>query len=77
LVRIGALRERVARTSFAHGIDLLGHAEFAYPARVRRAILAAMNADQARVAELAASTFFLASYTRGRAKHAKSGSREG
>lgn len=34
-------------------IRLLGHAEYPYPARMRRFILAAMNAERARVADLA------------------------
>jgi len=34
-------------------ISLLGHAEFSYQPKVRAAILAAMNADRARVADLA------------------------
>jgi len=34
-------------------IELIGHTEFAYPAKVRAAILAAMNAESARVADLA------------------------
>jgi anhydro-N-acetylmuramic acid kinase len=36
-----------------HAINLLGHAEYSYPAKVRGAILAAMNAESARVADLA------------------------
>jgi anhydro-N-acetylmuramic acid kinase len=38
---------------------LLGHAEFPFPARVRRAILDAMNAERARVADLARLNFLL------------------
>ena len=38
----------------------LSHAEFAYPAKVRRAVLAAMNAPAARVADLARLNFLLA-----------------
>src|ERR1700733_4291930 len=41
------------------GIELLGHAEYPYPGKVRAAILAAMNADQARVADLARLNFLL------------------
>src|ERR1700722_8793445 len=33
--------------------ELIGHAEYSYPAKVRTAILASMNADRARVADLA------------------------
>jgi anhydro-N-acetylmuramic acid kinase len=40
-------------------MELLGHAEYAYPKRVRAAILAAMNASQARVADLARLNFLL------------------
>ncbi len=38
---------------------LLGHAEYSYPHKVRAAILAAMNAEQARVADLARLNFLL------------------
>jgi anhydro-N-acetylmuramic acid kinase len=47
---------RVAR---GHTIRLLGHAHFPYAAKVRAGILAAMNADQARVADLARLNFLL------------------
>jgi anhydro-N-acetylmuramic acid kinase len=49
-------RGRVARfhTSRAHAkFELLGHAEYSYPKKVRAAVLAAMNAPQACVADLA------------------------
>lgn len=36
-----------------HTIKLLGHAEYSYPAKVRAAVLAAMNAESAQVADLA------------------------
>jgi anhydro-N-acetylmuramic acid kinase len=42
-----------------HTISLLGHAEYSYPAKVRSAVLAAMNADRARVADLARLNFLL------------------
>jgi anhydro-N-acetylmuramic acid kinase len=42
-----------------HTFGLLGHAEFSYPAKVRAAILAAMNAERARVADLARLNFAL------------------
>ncbi len=51
LVRIGAR----SRTSF----KLLGHAEYSYPKRVRTAVLAAMNASRASVADLARLNFLL------------------
>ncbi|MGP0020965.1 MAG: anhydro-N-acetylmuramic acid kinase [Candidatus Sulfotelmatobacter sp.] len=55
------LRGRVARghTSLGHTIELLGHAEYSYPAKVRAAVLSAMNAEQARVADLARLNFLL------------------
>lgn len=40
-------------------LKLLGHLEFPFPPAVRRAILAAMNAQQARVADLARLNFLL------------------
>jgi anhydro-N-acetylmuramic acid kinase len=42
-----------------HTIKLLGHAEYTYPAKVRAAVLAAMNAESARVADLARLNFLL------------------
>jgi anhydro-N-acetylmuramic acid kinase len=39
--------------------ELLGHKEYAYPKKVRAAVLAAMNAAQARVADLARLNFIL------------------
>ena len=64
LVRIGEARDsnsrgdstpssRNRREDARHTIKLLGHAEYPYPAKVRAAVLAAMNATQARVADLA------------------------
>jgi anhydro-N-acetylmuramic acid kinase len=55
-------RGRVARvhTSRAHAkFELLGHAEYSYPKKVRAAVLAAMNAPQACVADLARLNFLL------------------
>jgi anhydro-N-acetylmuramic acid kinase len=40
-------------------IELLGHAEYAYPRKVQVAILAAMNASQASVADLSRLNFLL------------------
>lgn len=40
-------------------LKLLGHLEFPFPPPVRRAILAAMNAERARVADLARLNFLL------------------
>jgi anhydro-N-acetylmuramic acid kinase len=42
-----------------HIFTLLGHAEYPYPAKVRSAVLSAMNAKQARVADLARLSFLL------------------
>jgi len=42
-----------------HIFTLLGHAEYSYPARVRSAVLSAMNAKQASVADLARLSFLL------------------
>jgi anhydro-N-acetylmuramic acid kinase len=42
-----------------HTIKLVGHAEYSYPARIRSAILGAMNAEQAHVADLARLNFLL------------------
>jgi anhydro-N-acetylmuramic acid kinase len=39
--------------------ELLGHLEVPYPKRVRRAVLSAMNASSARVADLARLNFLL------------------
>ncbi len=39
--------------------ELLGHAEYPYPKKVRAAVLAAMNASQANVADLARLNFLL------------------
>jgi anhydro-N-acetylmuramic acid kinase len=39
--------------------ELLGHAEYAYPKKVRAAVLAAMNASQASVADLSRLNFLL------------------
>jgi len=42
-----------------HIFTLLGHAEYSYPAQVRSAVLSAMNAKQASVADLARLSFLL------------------
>jgi anhydro-N-acetylmuramic acid kinase len=60
LVRIQAARTKHnAAKKRGPRIELLGHAEYSYPGKVRTAILAAMNADQARVADLARLNFLL------------------
>jgi len=43
----------------SHTITVLGHAEYSYPARVRAAVLAAMNSERACVANLARLNFLL------------------
>ena len=43
----------------SHGFELLGHAEYPYPKKVRAAVLAAMNALQASVADLSRLNFLL------------------
>jgi len=40
-------------------IELVGHVEYAYPTKVRAAVLAAMNASRANVADLARLSFLL------------------
>lgn len=47
-------RDRTRRT-----IDLIGHAEYSYPAKIRAAILDAMNSEKARVGDLARLSFVL------------------
>jgi anhydro-N-acetylmuramic acid kinase len=42
-----------------HTFTLLGHAEYSYSARVRAAVLEAMNSERARVAQLAQLNFLL------------------
>ena len=46
-------------SSFASRFTLIAHEEFPFPARVRRVILDAMNAELARVADLARLNFLL------------------
>jgi anhydro-N-acetylmuramic acid kinase len=47
------------RSAHGHTIRLLGHMHFPYAAKVRAGILAAMNAERARVADLARLNFLL------------------
>ena len=56
LVRVNPGR----KSSRALRFKVLGHAEYAYPKDVRRAVLAAMNAVRASVADLARLNFLLA-----------------
>ena len=71
LVRIGGNGESGFRSESAAGagmggheyppqtIKLLGHAEYSYPSKVRAAVLSAMNATRASVADLARLNFLL------------------
>ena len=67
LVRVGTgSRETISAASRSRGqecprhtIEILGHAEYFYPATVRAAVLSAMNAERARVADLARLNFLL------------------
>jgi len=47
------------RGRFRPGFELLGHGEYSYPKNVRGAVLAAMNAPRASVADLARLNFLL------------------
>ncbi len=53
------IARRRRRDGPRHTIKLLGHAEYSYPAKVRVAVLAAMNAEHARVSDLARLNFLL------------------
>jgi anhydro-N-acetylmuramic acid kinase len=50
---------RIMGKGFGTRFTLLAHEEFAYPANVRKAVLAAMNASRASVADLSRLNFFL------------------
>jgi anhydro-N-acetylmuramic acid kinase len=57
--RLGG-RSRLSRTAVPQArLEFLGHAEFPYPAGVRRLVLASMNAPGAKVADLARLNFVL------------------
>lgn len=58
LVRVGDRRRPPLRGTVR--FQLLAHADFPYPKKVRRAVLAAMNASRASVADLARLNFLLA-----------------
>ncbi len=60
-INVALVRISRARTPGLHRpkFQLLGHAEYPYPKDVRRAVLAAMNATRARVADLARLNFRL------------------
>ncbi|MGB7600262.1 MAG: anhydro-N-acetylmuramic acid kinase [Candidatus Sulfotelmatobacter sp.] len=59
LVRIKELRSREPDVSAHPSFELLGHAEYAYPKKVRAAVMAAMNATRASVADMSRLNFFL------------------
>lgn len=50
---------RIMGKGFATRFTLLAHEEFSYPANVRKAVLAAMNAQRASVAQLSRLNFLL------------------
>ncbi len=59
-INVALVRMRNSRSRGRNpGFELLGHAEYSYPKRVRAAVLAAMNATQANVADLARLNFLL------------------
>lgn len=58
LLRMAASGTR-GRSHRRHPVELIGHAEYAYPTKVRSAVLAAMNAENAHVADLARLSFVL------------------
>jgi anhydro-N-acetylmuramic acid kinase len=63
--RAGSRHQSIAASNLsgrlprAHTITLLGHAEYPYPSKVRAAVLGAMNAERASVADLARLNFLL------------------
>jgi anhydro-N-acetylmuramic acid kinase len=59
LVRIEASGATRGRSGPGRTIKLLGHAEYSYPPRVRSAVLSAMNATDASVADLSRLNFVL------------------
>ena len=54
IVRIGSSYERLGRATgrTRPGMELIGQREYSYPAQVRAAVLAAMNAANASVADI-------------------------
>jgi anhydro-N-acetylmuramic acid kinase len=60
LVRMKPLRRsRETNTQSRKSFQLIGHAEYSYPKKVRAAVLAVMNATRASVADLARLNFLL------------------
>jgi anhydro-N-acetylmuramic acid kinase len=62
-INIALVRMSGRRVTHAHRsslpFELIGHAEYAYPKKIRAAVLAAMNASRASVADLARLNFLL------------------
>jgi anhydro-N-acetylmuramic acid kinase len=58
-INVALVRIRSAPHSIHPNFELLGHAEHSYPKKVRAAVLAAMNATRASVADLARLNFLL------------------
>jgi anhydro-N-acetylmuramic acid kinase len=58
-INVALVRIRGARSRMHPKLELLGHAEHSYPKKVRAAVLAAMNATRASVADLARLNFLL------------------
>jgi anhydro-N-acetylmuramic acid kinase len=59
LVSMGRRLARPHTNLLRSTFELLGHAEYSYPTRVRTAVLAAMNSSRASVADLARLNFLL------------------
>jgi anhydro-N-acetylmuramic acid kinase len=58
-INVALVRLASTRASNSRAFTLLGHAEYSYPAKMRAAVLSAMNAKQASVADLARLNFLL------------------
>ncbi len=58
-INVALVRLASTGASSASAFTLLGHAEYSYPAKVRAAVLSAMNAKLASVADLARLNFLL------------------
>jgi len=58
-INVALVQVPASKVRGSTNLEFLGHAEFAYPATVRRAVLAAMNSSQASVGDLARLNFLL------------------
>ena len=58
-INVALVRMTGGRETNSARFELLGHAEYSYPPKVRAAVLAAMNATRASVADLARLNFLL------------------